>query len=153
MKGTTVLAPVAGRAIRLEDVPDPVFASALVGSGVAIDPSREGRLVAASPVGGTVEKLHPHLYVIRTAHGAAVLVQLGIDTIRLAGTGFEPLVTENSTVDAGDPVVSWDAGDVEASGFSPICPIVALDASAEALSGLVEAGEVAVGSPLFTWDR
>lgn len=153
MTGGAVRAPVAGRALRLGDVPDPVFSAALVGPGVAIDPVRRGRSVATSPVGGTIVRMHPHLYVVQASDGAAVLVHLGIDTVRLAGAGFEPVVAENASVDAGDPIVSWNAADVEASGLSPICPIVALNASAEALSELVEAGEVAVGSALFTWDR
>ena len=49
---TLVLAPVAGRALPLAAVPDPVFASALVGPGAAIDPAFTGRTVAVSPVGG-----------------------------------------------------------------------------------------------------
>lgn len=153
MTSTAVLAPVAGRALRLGDVPDAVFAAALVGPGVAIDPLRRGPTVATAPVGGTVVRLYPHLYVVQEAGGRAVLVHLGISTVRLAGAGFAPAVAENAPVDVGDPIVSWNPADVEASGLSPVCPIVALDASAEALSGLVETGEVAIGSPLFIWDR
>ena len=36
MSQTSVLAPVAGRAVRLEDVPDPVFSAGMVGYGAAI---------------------------------------------------------------------------------------------------------------------
>ncbi|MFW6204417.1 MAG: PTS glucose transporter subunit IIA, partial [Actinomycetota bacterium] len=61
MTSTVVLAPVAGRALRLGDVPDPVYAAALVGTGVAVDPSR-GPVVATAPLSGTVAQLHPHLY-------------------------------------------------------------------------------------------
>lgn len=152
MTSSVVFAPVAGRALRLGDVPDPVFAAGLVGAGVAVDPPR-GPVVATAPLAGSVEQLYPHLYVVRAADGGAVLVHLGIKTVGLGSAGFEPLVAENAAVEAGDPVVSWNPADVEASGLSPICPIVALDASEEALSDLVETGEVAVGSPLFTWDR
>lgn len=153
MTPRAVLAPVPGHALRLADVPDPVFAAALVGAGVAVDPVRRGPMVATAPVAGTVATLQPHLYIVRAAGGGLVLVQLGLRTVSLAGAGFEPVVGENTAVEAGDPIASWDPADVAASGLSPICPIVALDASVEALSGLVETGEVAVGSPLFTWDR
>ncbi|MFW5899431.1 MAG: PTS glucose transporter subunit IIA, partial [Jiangellaceae bacterium] len=51
MTSTVVLAPVAGRALRLGDVPDPVYAAALVGTGVAVDPSR-GPVVATAPLSG-----------------------------------------------------------------------------------------------------
>ncbi len=38
---TTVTSPLAGRAIGLAAVPDPVFSGAMVGPGTAIDPVRE----------------------------------------------------------------------------------------------------------------
>lgn len=149
----SVVAPVAGRAMPLSEVPDPVFSAALVGPGMAIEPSREGRSVAVSPVDGTVVKLHPHAYVVQSATGAGVLVHLGIDTVQLAGTGFELLVEENAEVAAGDPVVAWDPGEIERGGRSPICPVVALDASPADLENLTESGDVATGGQIFTWDR
>src|SRR5690606_696926 len=108
---------------------------------------------AVSPVDGTIAKLHPHAYVVTTADGAGVLVHLGIDTVQLAGEGFELLAEENASIGAGEPIVAWDPAAVQAGGRSPICPVVALDAPAEALSGLLEGGEVAAGDALFTWDR
>ncbi|MET0702721.1 MAG: PTS glucose transporter subunit IIA, partial [Mycobacterium sp.] len=38
MSTTPVLAPVAGRAVALQDVPDPVFSQGMVGYGAAVDP-------------------------------------------------------------------------------------------------------------------
>ena len=67
----TVLAPVAGRAMPLAEVPDPVFSAALVGPGVAVDPPRDKPAVAVSPVAGKIVKLHPHAYVVQTADGVA----------------------------------------------------------------------------------
>ena len=53
---TTVLAPVAGAAMGLRSVPDPVFSEGLVGPGMAIEPDREpGRVI--SPIAGTIVKL------------------------------------------------------------------------------------------------
>jgi sugar PTS system EIIA component len=148
-----VVAPVAGRIVRLADVPDPVFSAALVGPGVAIDPDRTGQSHAIAPIDGTIAKLHPHAYVITSPDGAGILVHLGIDTVQLAGEGFEVLADESATVMAGDPIVAWDPAAVEAGGRSPICPVVALDAPSSALSGLAEDGEVPAGHPLFTWER
>jgi PTS system N-acetylglucosamine-specific IIA component len=48
-------------------------------------------------------------------------------------------------------VVRWDPAGVEAAGKSPICPVVALEATAEALDGLVESADVAAGDTLFSW--
>ena len=137
----------------LSEVPDPVFSAALVGPGMAIDPAREGRSTAVAPVDGTVVKLHPHAYVVQAQNGAGVLVHLGIDTVQLAGAGFELLVEENAQVVAGDPVVAWDPAEIERGGRSAICPVVALDATLADLDNLAESGEVTTGSQIFTWDR
>src|SRR6201993_1168044 len=48
---TPVLAPVAGRAVRLHDVPDPVFSQGMVGYGAAVDPMRTV-VEAVAPAGG-----------------------------------------------------------------------------------------------------
>ncbi len=147
-----VLAPVTGRALAMADVPDPVFAGAMVGPGTAIDPVRES-VDAVAPVSGTIVKLHPHAFVVATADGAGVLVHLGIDTVQLKGEGFELLAKEGDQVEAGAPVVRWDPAAVEAGGRSPISPVVALDAAPDALSELRESGDVQAGDPIFTWQR
>jgi glucose-specific phosphotransferase system IIA component len=151
--GGVVRSPVGGRALPLREVPDPVFAAALVGPGAAIDPTRRGRVIAVSPVDGTIIKLHPHAFIVQTADGAGVLVHLGIDTIELAGKGFELLVSEGAELAAGADVVEWDPALVESGGRSAICPVVALDADTSALSNVRESGVLAAGDPLFTWAR
>ena len=147
---TQVLSPLAGHVIALEDVPDPVFADAMVGPGLAVDPLREPTDVVA-PVGGKLVKLHPHAFVIVTDSGTGVLVHLGIDTVELKGEGFTLRVEEGSTLTAGQTIVSWDPAEIEAGGRSPICPVVALEAKPEQLSDMAQPGVVQAGSPLFTW--
>jgi sugar PTS system EIIA component len=148
-----VLAPIGGNALPLRSVPDEVFAAELVGPGVAIDPVRSGRVVAESPVAGKIVTLHPHAFIVQVPTGAGVLVHLGIDTVQLAGEGFELLVPEGSDVVAGAGVVAWYPDVVEATGRSAVCPVIALDAAIEALSNVRETGEVAPGDPLFSWTR
>lgn len=147
---TQVLAPLAGRVLPLQDVPDPVFADALVGPGLAIDPLR-GPGDAVSPVSGQLVKLHPHAFVVVTEAGSGVLVHLGIDTVELKGEGFRLHVEEGSTVTAGQSIVSWNPAEIEAGGRSPICPVVALEAKPDQLSEMTEGGVVQAGTPLFTW--
>src|SRR5205823_10884985 len=79
-----VVSPVSGLAAPLSEVPDPIFSQAMVGPGVAVKPHGE-RADACAPIAGTVATLHPHAFVIVSASGAAVLVHLGIDTVRLEG--------------------------------------------------------------------
>ncbi|WP_327685299.1 PTS sugar transporter subunit IIA [Streptomyces sp. NBC_00467] len=147
---TTVTSPLSGRAIGLSAVPDPVFSGAMVGPGTAIDPVREPS-EAVAPVDGIVVSLHPHAFVVVDDQGHGVLTHLGIDTVQLNGEGFELLVNKGDTVRRGQPVVRWNPSAVEEAGKSAICPIVALEATADSLSGLHEDGDVKSGDTLFTW--
>lgn len=145
-----VLAPVPGRVVPMGDVPDPVFAASLVGPGAALDPIRS-RHRAVAPVGGRIVKLHPHAYVVVAPDGRGVLVHLGIDTVQLKGEGFTLLAAEGDEVGAGTPVVEWDPAAIEAGGRSPVCPVVALDATADAVRVAAADGDVEAGAELFTW--
>ena len=143
-----VAAPVPGTVLPLAAVPDPVFAEAMVGPGLALRPL-PGPGVVVSPVDGLVSTLHPHAFVV-VSGGRGVLVHLGIDTVRLDGAGFELLVEAGATVACGQPMVRWDPTAVQAGGLSAVCPVVALDAAADAVSGLAS-GSVSAGDPLFSW--
>jgi sugar PTS system EIIA component len=145
-----VSSPVTGAVVALSAVPDPVFAQALVGPGVAVQPA----LVAAdavSPVDGVVMALHPHAYAVATEGGQAVLVHLGIGTVKLKGEGFVVHVVKGETVRTGQPIVGWDPATVEAAGYSSICPVVALDGQEAALTDFAPDGPVLVGDHLFSW--
>jgi PTS system glucose-specific IIA component len=149
---TTVLlvaAPLAGRAISLSEVPDPVFAQAMVGPGAAVDPER-GPLDAVAPIAGTLVKLKPHAFVVAGPDGRGVLVHLGIDTVNLDGEGFALLAAEGDEVLAGTPVIRWDPAGIEARGLSPVCPVIALDAAPDSVEPQPP-GPVGPGSPLFRW--
>ena len=148
----TVLAPVAGTVRAMAEVPDAVFAGEIVGPGLAIDPARTGVVRVVAPVAGTIVKLHPHAFVIVGAGSRGALVHLGLDTVQLKGQGFTLHLAEGDIVAAGDVVVSWDPAEVAAGGRSPMCPVVALQARADAITGLVAPGTVvAAGQPLFEW--
>lgn len=148
---TEVGSPVVGLAAPISDVPDPVFSQAMVGPGTAVKP-HGGQSDAVAPVAGTVATLHPHAYVIATEAGAAVLVHLGLDTVKLEGEGFTLHVAKGDVVEAGQPIVTWDPSAVEEKGYSSVCPVVVLDVPAEALGDLREDGHVAAGDLLFTVD-
>jgi sugar PTS system EIIA component len=123
---TRVLVPIAGRAVALRDVPDPVFSQGMVGYGAAIDPAR--RVVdAKAPVSGKILKLLPHAYVVMTPEDVGILVHLGLDTVRLNGEGFTAHVAEGDTVTAGQVVITFDVPSVAAAGFNPIVPVVVMD--------------------------
>jgi len=146
-----VTSPVKGTVVGLEGVSDPVFSSAMVGPGTAVDPVRTAGHVCA-PVAGTLRKLKPHAFIVVTDDGHGVLVHLGIDTIQLDGSGFELLAAEGDYVVAGSPIVSWDPVAVADQGFSPICPVIALDATDDLLVDRSAHGHIEAGDPLFSWN-
>jgi sugar PTS system EIIA component len=156
VSNTPVLAPVDGRAVPLEDVPDPVFSQGMVGYGAAIDPPR--RVIdAVAPVGGKILKLLPHAYIVMTPDNVGVLVHLGLDTVQLNGEGFTTHVSEGDTVTAGQVVITYDVPAIEAKGLNPIVPVVVMDerepgnvVPAEAVSS---GAEIAAGAGLFTANK
>lgn len=153
LASTEVLTPVAGRALALADVPDPVFSAGMVGYGAAIDPPPDVVEVVA-PVSGKVLKLMPHAYVIMTADNVGVLVHLGLDTVQLEGRGFTAHVAQGDTVTAGQRVITYDVPAIVAAGFSPVTPVVVMDErdpSNVTVSTTVSSGGVLEsGAVLFT---
>ncbi|GMA23466.1 PTS glucose transporter subunit IIA [Luteimicrobium album] len=145
-----VAAPLGGTVVELAQVDDPVFSAALVGPGIAIDPGTAAESTAVAPVAGTIAKLHPHAFVVKTDDGVGILVHLGIDTVQLQGAGFTLHAAEGDRVEAGQALVTWSPGDVVAGGRSAVCPVVALDQKPEAVAVVATVGEsVAAGAGLL----
>ena len=153
MSKTPVLAPVAGRAVPLSDVPDPVFSAGMVGYGAAVDPPQEV-VEAVAPVSGKLLKLLPHAYVIMTADNVGVLVHLGLDTVALDGEGFTTHVTQGDDVTAGQKVITYDVPAIAAKGLNPIVPVVVMDErEADNITpseAVLEGAVLAPGDDLFT---
>ena len=146
---TQVLAPCPGKLVPLSETPDPVFASEMVGPGVAIDPD-PGEVTVVSPIAGKVVKVHPHAFVVLGGDGVGVLVHLGINTVRLEGKGFEVLTTQGSTVAAGDPMVRWDPSTITGDDISTIVPVVAMDRPKGSVPAPADGAVAATGDVLFT---
>jgi sugar PTS system EIIA component len=147
-----VLAPVAGTVVPLDDVPDPVFATGMVGPGIALVPTSPGRESAIAPVAGVVGALHPHAYVVAGPGGgtASVLVHLGIDTVQLKGRGFTLLTEQGHEVTAGQALIDWSPTEVGADGHSPLVPVIVLAGDPASLTVVATLGEdVAAGDPLL----
>ena len=156
MNRTTVLAPVGGRAVALADIPDPVFAGGMVGYGAAIDPPHRV-IEAVAPVSGRVLKLLPHAYVIMTTENVGVLVHLGLDTVQLQGAGFTAHVAQGDTVQAGQPVITYDVPAIVAAGYSPVVPVVVMDerdpANVVVAEPVSSGGSIDSGTTLFVANK
>jgi glucose-specific phosphotransferase system IIA component len=115
--------PVKGKIIKLEEVPDEVFAQKMLGDGFAVDPL-EGAVY--SPVDGEVKVLFPtlHAVAIETDEGIELLIHIGIDTVELNGEGFSSVIKLGDKVKKGDLLVNFDIETIKKSGKSPITPVI-----------------------------
>ena len=146
-----VFAPLAGTVVPLAEVPDPVFAGQMVGSGAAVEPPAGEMFDVVSPVAGKVIKLLPHAFVEVEGSGRGVLTHVGIDTVKLKGEGFKLLIAQGDTVEAGAAVMRVDPTAALAAGYSMVSPVVVLDTRPDTAT-LVAAGTVAAGEELFSLD-
>ena len=119
-----ILAPISGRILPIEEVPDEVFAQKMVGDGVAIEPFESGVMVA--PAAGRLEKIFEtnHAFSIVTPAGIEIFVHFGMDTVQLEGKGFERLVNEGDIVEAGTPLIKYDYEFLKANASSIITPVI-----------------------------
>lgn len=123
IKQEIIASPLIGKVVKLEDVPDAVFASGAMGKGIAIDPL-DGILV--SPAKAEVTLVFPtkHAIGLRTENGAELLIHIGMDTVSLAGKGFESFVQVGDQVEAGQKLLEFDLNQIKAADLPVITPII-----------------------------
>lgn len=144
-KQNKIYAVADGRAVAIDEVPDEVFASHMLGDGFAVEPAN-GEIV--SPVDGVVTGITEtgHAYTLRSKDGLEILVHIGIDTVSLGGRGFESFVREDSRVSVGDPIAKADLSLIRESGCGTVIPVVITNADELGIRDLsFELGEVKRG--------
>ncbi|MBI5975466.1 PTS sugar transporter subunit IIA [Staphylococcus canis] len=122
-KDVEVYAPITGEYVKIEDIPDPVFAQKMMGEGFGIKPT-EG--VVVSPINGTVDNVFPtkHAIGLKTDNGLEILVHIGIDTVQLNGEGFEMLVNSGDKVNVGDELLKFDIDFMNQNAKSVVSPVI-----------------------------
>lgn len=146
--GIEVTAPVAGKVVALEDVPDPTFAQGILGPGIAIEPA-EGRIVA--PADGTVDVMFEtgHAVSLTTADGAELLIHVGIDTVQLEGKHYKACCKAGQQVKKGDVLIEFDPAAIKAEGYQIVTPILVCNPDAFTVEPAA-GGTVAAGDALLT---
>ncbi|MBD7958153.1 PTS transporter subunit EIIC [Microbacterium sp. Sa4CUA7] len=118
--------PVPGRVVPLSEVPDATFADAIMGPGLAIEPTGDTVIApAAATVGATFDTGHAIALVL--ADGTELLIHVGIDTVAMKGDGFETLVHKGQSVREGTPLLRFDRAKIAAAGHPTITPVVVLN--------------------------
>lgn len=123
MKDMKILAPVKGAVIPLEEVPDEVFASKVLGDGVGIIPE-EGKIY--SPVDGKIAAITDslHAYSFETDDGVEMIVHFGLETVSLKGKGFTSKVKVGDKVKAGDLIAEVDLDYLKEKEIQTITPVI-----------------------------
>lgn len=116
-------APISGKMLALENVPDPVFAKKMMGDGIAVDPVN-GKVV--SPIDGKIIQVFPtkHAVGISTNNGVEILIHIGLDTVNLNGEGFTSHVNEGDQVKQGELLISFEIDLVREKTKSTVTPII-----------------------------
>lgn len=111
-----LVSPISGQVLALENVTDPVFSSGAMGNGLAVKPTSNA---VYSPVDGRVEVAFEtgHAFAIKSLSGAEVLIHIGIDTVSMAGDGFDAKVKVNQEVKKGDLLGYFDSEKILAAGL------------------------------------
>lgn len=118
-----ILSPTSGELISLDNINDPVFSSRAMGEGIAIKPYSTS---IVAPFDAIVESLFPtgHAIGLKSNNGTEVLIHIGIDTVKLDGKGFEPLVKQGETVESGQPLIIFDSNLIREALFDDTVMIV-----------------------------
>ncbi|MGU7887013.1 sucrose-specific PTS transporter subunit IIBC [Streptococcus suis] len=119
----TLVSPLSGDVVALENVNDPVFSSGAMGKGLAVKPT-EGVVYAPADAEVTIAFDTGHAYGLKTTSGAEVLIHIGIDTVSMNGNGFEKLVAAGDKVKAGTPIAKFDAAKIAEAGLDDTTMII-----------------------------
>lgn len=118
-----IFAPVKGKVIGREEIPDETFASGILGEGVGIEPA-VGEVVA--PFDGEIASLTDtrHAIGMTGPHGEELLIHVGIDTVNMKGDGFTLHVSQGEKVKAGQKLLTFDIDKIKAAGYSTVTAVL-----------------------------
>lgn len=138
-----ILAPLTGKVVPLEQVPDAVFSQKILGDGVAIIPE-DGKIYA--PVNGEVASVAEtlHAYGFTSDDDLEILIHIGLDSVALKGEGFTSYVQVGDMVKAGDLIAEVDLEFLKSRNVPTITPVLICDDADELPMHTVE-GNVTAG--------
>jgi len=144
-----ILSPMAGTVLALDQIPDPTFASGLLGQGAAIIPS-DNKVIA--PFAGEVASLFQtrHAIGLLSHSGIELLIHVGIDTVRLDGKPFTAHVQVGDTFSAGDLLLEFDRQAILDAGYDLATPIIITNSDEYSEVMTVAGSAVTAGTPLLS---
>lgn len=147
IKDYAVYAPVAGESEALSSVKDQVFASGMMGDGLAIKPEGKGVINVYAPNNGTMTVVAKtgHAYGLKTDNGVEILIHLGTDTVSLKGEGFTTNVKVGQKVKAGQILGSFNIDYIKTHHLDPTVMVLVTNSkdykNVETVDGAVKPGK------------
>ena len=148
-KPVEIGSPMNGKVIPLSDVPDEVFATGVLGEGVAILPS-DGKVYA--PCDAVVSQMMDSRHAIGLVadSGAEILIHVGLDTVQLEGKPFTYHVKADQEVKKGDLLLTADLDAITAAGKQLYTPVIITNSDDYVNIEPVAGGDVKAGEKLIT---
>ncbi|MBQ7215910.1 MAG: PTS glucose transporter subunit IIA [Synergistaceae bacterium] len=150
VKAGSLVSPLDGKVVLLNDVKDEVFSTGVLGKGAAVKPST-GELF--SPVDGTVTMIPEtkHAISVLDSSGAEILMHIGMDTVELNGKFYEPQVKQGDKVKKGQLLIKFDLDEIQKAGYDTVTPIVITNSDNIGVK-VVAHGDISAGTELFRWE-
>lgn len=125
-KEKKIVAPVSGKLMKLSDVKDEVFASGMMGIGVAIDPVEN---IFVAPADGKITLIAKtkHAFGMQLDNGLEILIHIGLDTALSQGEGFHVLANVGDAVKQGVPIIEADFEFFKNKGNTLETPVIILN--------------------------
>ena len=147
----TVMLPIDGKVIPLEQIPDETFATAILGPGCGIEPTGD---TVYAPFDGTITQVASTLHAIgiTSDDGIELLIHVGMDTVEMQGKGFTALVKEEQKVKAGTALLKVDLDAIRAANHPTTTAIIVTNG--DDLNGMkvVADGPVTAGAPMIKFE-
>lgn len=118
-----LVAPIEGEIKAIEEMPDEIFASKMLGDGVCVLPKNG---MVYSPIEGIVRSVSPTLHAIGIEgnDGVEIIIHFGVDTVQMNGTGFKVHVKQNSSVSTKQLLFEANLNEIKKQGYSIATAIV-----------------------------
>lgn len=143
-----VYAPVNGKVVEMGDIPDPTFSEGVLGWTMGIDP--EDGIVRAPFTGKVVQVSDTgHAIGLEGNGGIELLIHVGVDTVEMGGTGFDPKVKEGDEVNAGQELLVFDRKAVADAGHPDVVVVIVLNTDDYTATELMAEGTVASGTKII----
>lgn len=101
-----------GKTFAIEEVKDEVFASKMMGDGIAFELQDS---TIYSPIAGEITVVFPdgHAIGLKRKDGVEVLIHIGLNISELNGKGFYPNVKQGQHIEAGEVLVDLNLQELE----------------------------------------